>query len=83
MREFTSADQSHDHRNQILLRTRIFNLSSGRYRSLSELAQVMGIPVSQIYRLHQGKSSINRKFIIKAIEAFLEREIGEIFYFTA
>ena len=46
------------------LRTRVFELSSGRYWNLSELARAMGISVSQAYRVRQGERHINKKFII-------------------
>ncbi|GAH75119.1 unnamed protein product [marine sediment metagenome] len=54
----------------VRIETNIFELCNGRYRSLSELAKVMRIPVSQVYRVHQGKRHINEKFIIGAIKAF-------------
>ena len=54
-----------------------------QYKNLSELAQAMEIPVSQIYRVRQGKCSINQKLIIGAIKAFPEYDIGDLFYFTS
>jgi len=36
------------------LKTRIFELCNGRYRNLSELAEVMGILPSQIYWVKRG-----------------------------
>ena len=64
----------------MIIRTRIFQLYSEDYRSLSELAQVMGISVSQIYRVREGKRGINQKFIIGAIKAFPGRRFEELFY---
>jgi len=66
----------------MILRTRIFELRNGRYDNLSELAQVMGISVSQIYRVRQGKRSINQKFLVGAIKAFPQYKIGDLFYFA-
>ena len=53
----------------MIIKTRIFELCDGRYRNLSELAQAMGISVSQVYRVREGKRPINQKFIIGAIKA--------------
>jgi len=40
----------------------------------------MGISVSQIYRVREGKRNINQKFIIGAQKAFPERRLDELFY---
>ena len=65
-----------------MLKTRVFELSNGRYENLSELAQAMGISVSQIYRVREGKRSINQKFIIGAMSAFPEYRLDDLFYLT-
>ena len=65
----------------MILRTRIFELCNSRYNNLSELAQAMGISVSQIYRVREGKRKINQKFLIGAREAFPEHKLDELFYF--
>jgi transcriptional regulator with XRE-family HTH domain len=62
------------------LQTKVFNLCDGRYHSLSELAEAMGISISQIYRVRQGKRRINEKFIIGAINAFPNLRLDELFY---
>ncbi len=62
------------------LETRIFEYVNGKYGSLSELAQVMGISASQIYRVRQGKRRINEKFIVGAIKAFPEYELSALFF---
>ncbi len=49
------------------LKTRVFELSSRRHKNLSELAQAMGISVSQVYRIREGKRNINQEFIIRAM----------------
>ena len=50
------------------------------YRNLSELAQAMGISISQIYRVQGGKRRINQKFIVGAIKAFPNYNLDELFY---
>jgi excisionase family DNA binding protein len=62
------------------LKTRIFELSNGKYRNISELAQAMGINPSQLYRVQQGKRGINQKFIIGAVKAFPEYKLDDLFY---
>ena len=64
----------------MIIRTRIFEFCDGSYKSLSELAQAMGISVSQIYRVKEGKRRINQKFIIGAIKAFPEHKFDDLFY---
>ena len=64
----------------VRIETNIFELFNGRYRSLSELSKVMGISVSQVYRVKQGKRHINEKFIIGAIKAFPQHKLDELFY---
>jgi hypothetical protein len=65
----------------MLLKTRVFDLCPGRYKNLSELAQAMGISVSQVYRVQEGKRNINCKFIIGAIKAFPGYSFDDLFYF--
>ncbi len=66
----------------LIVKTRVFDLSYNGYRNLSELARVMGISVSQIYRVREGKRSINQKFIVGAVKAFPERRMDDLFYFA-
>jgi len=66
----------------MLLKTRVFDLYTKRYRNLSELAKAMEISVSQIYRVLEGKRNINRKFIIGAIKAFPGYKFDDLFYFV-
>jgi len=63
----------------MVLKTRIFELRNG-YRNLSEMAKAMGISVSQIYRVRDGKRRINQKFIVGAINAFPESKLDDLFY---
>ena len=62
------------------LKTRVFELYKGKYRSLPELAQAMGISVGHIYKVRQGKRSIHQKFIIGAIKAFPGYKLDDLFY---
>jgi transcriptional regulator with XRE-family HTH domain len=64
----------------MIIKTRIFGLCHGNYDNLSELAQAMGISVSQIYRVREGKRSINQKFIAGAIKAFPNYKLDDLFY---
>jgi len=64
----------------MVIKTRIFELN--HYRNLSDLAQAMGLSVSQVYRVRQGKRPINQKFIIGAMKAFPEYKLDDLFYFT-
>ena len=61
------------------IKTRIFELCDGKYKSLSELAQTMGISVSQIYRVREGKRSINQGFLVGAVKAFPEYKFEDLF----
>ncbi len=62
------------------LKTRVFELSNGKYQNLSELAHAIGIAPSQIYRVRQGKRRINEKFIIGAVKAFPGHKLDDLFY---
>ena len=64
----------------MIIKTRIFELCNGNYSNLSNLAQVMGISVSQIYRVREGKRNINQKFIAGAIKAFPNCKLDDLFY---
>jgi hypothetical protein len=43
----------------------------------------MGISVSQIYRVKEGRRSINHKFIVGAALAFPSRSLDKFFYIVA
>ena len=64
----------------MIVETKIFELCQTKYRNLSVLAEAMGISVSQVYRVREGKRSINQKFIIGAIRAFPEHKLDDLFY---
>lgn len=63
----------------VKFKTRVFALSDGKYRSLSELAQVMGISSAQIYRVRAGQRDIGEKFIIGAVKAFPRNKLMTCF----
>lgn len=66
----------------MILKTRVFTLCVRNYKNLSELARAMDISVSLVYRVLEGKRSINRKFIIGAMKAFPGYKFDDLFYFT-
>jgi len=64
------------------LGTKVFYLCPSYYRNLSELAEAMGISVSEVYRVRNGKRSINEKFIVGALSAFPQFSFDELFYMS-
>ena len=64
----------------MVVKTRVFDLCDGRYSNLTELARAMGLSVSQVYRVREGKRRINEKFILGAIKAFPQFRFHELFY---
>ncbi len=66
----------------MIVKTRIFELCDGKYQSLSDLAKAMKISVSQIYRVREGKRSINQKVIVGAAKAFPQYRLDDLFYLT-
>ncbi len=66
----------------MIIKTRVFELCNGKYKNLAELARAMGISVSQVYRVREGKRNINQKFIVGAIRAFPECKFDDLFYFS-
>ena len=62
------------------MRTKIFDIGFQGYRNLSELACAMGISVSQVYRVREGKRQINQKFIVGAVKAFPGYRLDNLFY---
>jgi len=67
----------------MMVKTRVFDLSYQDYRSLSELAGAMGISVSQVYRVREGTRRINQKFIVGAIKAFPGYRLDDLFYLAS
>ena len=72
-----------EHVSTMIIKTRIFNLCDLSYQNLSELAHAMGLSISQVYRVREGKRSINHKFIIGAKKAFPNYSLEELFYFDS
>ena len=66
----------------MILKTYIFNYAGERYRSMAELAEAMGISVSQVYKVKRGNRSINNRFIIGAAKAFPDKNLGNLFYLS-
>jgi len=66
--------------NKAKLETRVFELSSRKYTNLTELAKVIGMSVSQIYRVKNGIRPINEKFIIGGLKAFPGYKLEDLFY---
>ena len=64
----------------MLVKTKVFEMSDENYSNLSELAGAMGISVSQVYRVKEGKRHINQKFIVGAVKAFPGRRLDDLFY---
>ena len=67
----------------MIIKTRVFELSKSRYDNLSHLARAMGLSVSQVYRVREGKRGINEKFIIGAKKAFPDYKLDDLFYFNS
>jgi len=62
------------------LKTRVFELSNGKYRNLVELAQTMGVSNDLIYRVRKGERGINGRFIVGATKAFPGYKLDDLFY---
>jgi hypothetical protein len=65
----------------MIIKTRVFEMANSKYQNLSGLARAMGLSVSQVYRVREGKRGINEKFIVGAKRAFPDHRIDELFYF--
>ncbi len=67
----------------MIKKTRIFERDRANYRSKANLAMAMGLSISQVYRVREGKRGINQKFIIGAKKAFPHRRLDDLFYLEA
>jgi hypothetical protein len=65
----------------MIIKTRVYEMANGKYENLSDLARAMGLSVSQVYRVREGKRGINEKFIVGAKKAFPDCRLDELFYF--
>jgi hypothetical protein len=59
--------------------TKVFEVRGEKYGNMIETAEAMGISVSQVYRVRQGKRPINEKFIIGTMRAFPEYKLDDLF----
>ncbi len=71
--------QQMTYESELKLETRVFDLCHGRYSNLTELAKVMGISISQVYRVRQGTRPISEKFITGTVKAFPEYRLDDLF----
>ena len=62
------------------LKTRIFELYNGKYRSFPQLAQAMEISKDLIYCVRRDERGIHERFIIGAIKAFPGCKLDDLFY---
>ncbi len=62
------------------LKTRVFEFYNGNYTNINGLARAMGLSVSQVYRVRQGRRPVNVKFIIGALKAFPGYKFDDLFY---
>jgi len=65
----------------MVIKTKVFEMAAGKYHNLTDLANAMGLSVSQVYRVREGKRGINEKFIVGAKKAFPDSRLDELFYF--
>ena len=66
----------------MIIKTRVFDLADSKYDNLAQLAETMGISVSQVYRVKTGKRKINQKFITGAVKAFPQYRLDQLFYLS-
>jgi hypothetical protein len=66
---------------RMIIKTRVFEMAYNKFPNLSGLARAMGLSVSQVYRVREGKRGINEKFIIGAKKAFPNHRLDDLFYF--
>jgi len=62
------------------LKTRVFELSNGKYRNSAELSQAMGISYDLFYRVRKGERNISGRFILGAMKAFPGYKLDDLFY---
>lgn len=62
------------------LETKIFDLCQETYGNLTTMARAMGISVSQVYRVRQGKRPISEKFITGTVKAFPGYRLDDLFH---
>jgi hypothetical protein len=60
--------------------TKVFEVRGEKYGNMIEMAEAMGISVSQVYRVRQGKRPIGEKFIIGTMKAFPGYGLDDLFH---
>lgn len=60
------------------LRTRLFDMEEGR--DMKRLARLVGLSLSQVYRIREGKRRIGESFIVGALTAFPKLKFSDLFY---
>lgn len=60
------------------LKTRLFELN--KFYSMAELATLLGLSQSYLYRVKHGERGINEKLIVGALTAFPKRKFDDLFY---
>jgi len=63
----------------VQLKTRVFELSKDKYKSVQELALAMGVPRQIIYRVRNGECPVNQTFIVGALKAFPGYRLDDLF----
>jgi hypothetical protein len=63
--------------NNVVLRTSLFNL---RNEKMTDLASLIGLSLSQVYRIKNGERGINEKFITGTLTAFPQYKFEDLFY---
>lgn len=58
------------------LKTRLFDFGY----PMAQLAVMLDVSPSQVYRIKQGKRGINEKFIVGALSAFPDKKWEDLFY---
>lgn len=58
------------------LRTRLFDLEP----DIKKLARLIGMSLSEVYRIREGKRKIGERFIVGALTAFPGRKFEDLFY---
>jgi len=60
------------------IKTRLFDKKPDY--DMGQLAFIIGVSVSQIYRVKQGKKKVSASFIAGALHAFPEYKFEDLFY---
>ena len=58
------------------LKTRLFELEP----DMKKLARLIGLSVSEVYRVREGKRRIHEQFIVGALTAFPQHRFEDLFY---